>query len=42
MKFFVRIVNPLVTNVLRHIETSQFICNAIQLTGFYTMGKIGI
>ena len=34
-------LNPLTTNVPHHIETSQSICNAIQLTGFYMMGNIG-
>ena len=33
-------LNPLTTNVPHHIETSQFICNANQLTGFYMMGNI--
>ena len=28
------IVNPLTTNVPHHIETSQLICTANQLTGF--------
>ena len=31
-------VNPLTTNVPHHIETSQLICTADQLTGFYMMG----
>ena len=34
-------VNPLTTNVPHHIETSQLICIANQLTGFYMMGNIG-
>ena len=34
-------VNPLRTNVLHHIGTSQLICNAKQLTGFYMMRNIG-
>ena len=34
-------VNRLTTNVSRHIETSQLICNANQLTVFYMMGNIG-
>ena len=34
-------LNPLMTNVPHHIETSQLICNANQLTGFYMMGNIG-
>ena len=29
------------TNVPHHIETSQMICNAFQLTGFYMIGNIG-
>ena len=33
--------NPLTTNVPHHIETSQLICSANQLTGFYMMGDIG-
>ena len=33
--------NPLPTNVPHHIETSQLICNANQLTSFYMMGNIG-
>ena len=32
--------NPLTTNVPHHIETSQFICTANQLAGFYMMGNI--
>ena len=35
------IINPLTTNVLHHIEISQLICNANQLTGFYMMWNIG-
>ena len=33
--------NPLTTNVPEHIETSQLICIANQLTGFFIMGDIG-
>ena len=33
--------NLLTTNVSHHIETSQLICIANQLTGFYMMGNIG-
>ena len=33
--------NPLTTNVPQHIETSQLICNADQLTGFFMMVDIG-
>ena len=32
---------PLTTNIPHHIETSQLICNADQLTGFYMMGNTG-
>ena len=34
-------VNQLTTNVYHHIETSQLIFMATQLTGFYMMGNIG-
>ena len=34
-------INPLTTNVPHRIETSQLICIANQLTGFYMMGNIG-
>ena len=34
-------LNPLETNVPNHIEISQLICNANQLTGFYMMGSSG-
>ena len=34
-------VNPLTTYVPHHIETSQLICIANQLTGFYMIGNIG-
>ena len=34
-------LKPLTINVPHHIETSQLICNAIQLTGFYMMGNTG-
>ena len=34
-------INLLTTNVLHHIETSQLICTANQLTGFYMIGNIG-
>ena len=33
-------INTLTTNVLRHVKTSQLICIANQLTGFYMMGNI--
>ena len=36
-----KIVNPLTTNVTRHIETSQLIFNPNQLTCFYMTGNIG-
>ena len=32
--------SPLMINVPHCIETSQLICNANQLTGFYMMGSI--
>ena len=35
------LLNPLATIVLHHIETSQLIRSANQLTGFYMMGKTG-
>ena len=38
---FVSLFNPLTTNVPHHIETSQLICRANQLTSFYMMGNIG-
>ena len=31
------LVNPLTNNVSHHIETSQLICNANELTSFYMM-----
>ena len=31
--------NPLTINVSHHLETSQLICNANQLTGFYMIGN---
>ena len=34
-------INLLTTSVPYHIETSQLICDANQLTGFYMMGNIG-
>ena len=33
---------PLTINVPHHIETSQLICIADQLTGFYMMRNIGL
>ena len=38
---FLELINPLTTNVPRHIETSELICYANKLTGFYMMGNIG-
>ena len=32
--------NQLVTNASHHTETSQLICDANELTGFYMMGNI--
>ena len=40
-KFIFRAVNPLTTSVPHYIETSRFICDAYQLTGFYMMSNIG-
>ena len=34
-------INPLTTNVNHHIETSQLLCIANQLTGFYMIGNVG-
>ena len=34
-------VNPLTTSVPHHIETSQLICRANQLTAFYMIGDSG-
>ena len=34
-------INPLTSSVPHHIETSQLICVANQLTGVYMMGNIG-
>ena len=33
--------NPLISNAPHHIETSQLIWTANQLTGFYMKGNIG-
>ena len=41
MKSIFKNINPLTTNVSHHIETSQLICIANQLTGFYMIGNIG-
>ena len=38
---FHSLFNPLTINVRHHKETSQFICSAIQLTGFYMMANTG-
>ena len=35
----IKVFNPLTTNVSHNTETSQLICNADQLTGFYLMGE---
>ena len=35
------VLNQLMTNAPHHIETSQSICNANQLTGFYVTENIG-
>ena len=34
-------LNPITTNVPHHIETSQLICNANKLTGFFMVRNIG-
>ena len=34
-------INPLMTTVPHHIETSQLICTLNQLTSFYMMGNTG-
>ena len=36
----INLLNSLTTNVPHHIETSQLICNANQLTSFYKMENI--
>ena len=38
---FYGLFNPSMTNVPRHIETSQLICIANQLTGLYILMNIG-
>ena len=37
--FFLDALNPLTVNVPQHKETSQLICNANRLTGFYMIGE---
>ena len=39
-KLFYIFINLLTTNVNHHIETTQLIFNASQLTGFYMMRNI--
>ena len=34
-------MNPLTTNITHHIENSQLVCGANQLTGLYMTGNIG-
>ena len=41
IKFTEETLNPLTTNVPHHIETSQLISIANQLTGFYMIENIG-
>ena len=41
LKLIVSNLKPLTTCVPHHIETSQLICRANQLTGFYMMGNNG-
>ena len=40
-RIFSQCINPLPNNIPHHIETSQLIFNANQLTGFYMMASIG-
>ena len=40
-KYRFHFLNPLMTDVRRHIDTSQLICIANQLNGFYMMRNIG-
>ena len=43
LQFIINVeLNPLAANVPHHVETSQVICNASQLTGFYVMGNSGL
>ena len=43
LQFIINVeLNPLTANVPHHVETSQVICNASQLTGFYVMGNSGL
>ena len=43
LQFIINVrLNPLMANVPHHVETSQVICNASQLTGFYMMGNSGL
>ena len=41
LKKYVHVKQALKNNVPHHLETSQLICNANRLTGFYMMGNIG-
>ena len=40
-KKYLSFLNPLTTNIPNHLEISQLISNANQLTGFYMMGNTG-
>ena len=43
LQFIINVeLNPLTANVPHHVETSQVICNASQLTGFHVMGNSGL
>ena len=41
VKVNIAYINPFTSNISHHIETSQFICNGNELTGFYMMGNVG-
>ena len=38
---YIVMLNPLRTIVPHHVETSQLVCIANQLTGFYMMRNVG-
>ena len=42
LPFIFPILNPLTTNVPHHIETSQLICYANHLTGFYIRAALAL
>ena len=35
-------INPLMTNIPHHVETSELICSANQLTGFYIRATLAL